>query len=181
MPIRPLGSFADELDMGENTPAGTTVQKTGQAVKSAVATTAKQVKQQLDLGAAASNATSGILDALYGSSTPSDAGDEQSPDNNTGVINHQQQKPQHGTSLPQSSSHANGDQSKQHDVKRRIEELEAEIKKYADEREQRDRQLDQEEEQEKQQMEALKVEEKKEPIAVLMAKKKTETFRGAGG
>lgn len=180
MPIRPLGSFADELDMGENTPAGTTVQKTGQAVKSAAATTANQVKQQIGVGDSAAAATNGILDALYGSS---DGGDEPSPDNDTGVISHQQQKPQHGTGAPQNPTQANasGNSPRKQEDNKRIQELEAEIKKFADEREQRDRELDQEEEQEKQQMAELEVQKKKEPLAVLMAKKKTETFRGAGG
>lgn len=181
MAFRPLGSFADEMDIGESNPVGQVVQKAGQAAKNAASATAKTVKQQVGVNDAAQTATNGFLDALYGSST-SDAGDEPSPDNNTSVISRQQQKPQHGTT-PTGQVHANNatNPAKQHDQKR-IEELEAEIRKFAQEREQRDKERDQVEEQEKYQMEELKVQEKNEtPLAVQMAKGKTEKFRGAGG
>jgi hypothetical protein len=179
MAFRPLGSFADEMDIGESNPVAKVVQKAGQATKNAAQTTAQSVKQQVGVNDAAATATSGFLDALYGSSDP---GDEPSPDNNTGVISHQQQKPQHGTAAPTGQPHGNNatDPAKQHD-KKRIEELEAEIRKYAQQREQRDEEREQVEEQEKQ-MEELKIEDtKKNDIALNMAKKKTETFRGAGG
>lgn len=181
MAFRPLGSFSDEMDAGENTPVGNVVQKVGQATKSAVSTTAQSVKQQVGVADAANAAGAGFLDALYGSSTGD--GEEPSPDNSTGVISHQQQKPQHGTAAPQHPGQMQGSMDpKNQEVKKRIEEIEAEIKKYADQREQRDMEREQEEEQEKQQMEQLEEQKKQEtPLAVQMATQKAEKFRGAGG
>ncbi len=145
MANRVFGGFSDEIGFEDN-PVGKVVSAAAGVAKNASTAVVKQTAQQVK--ATATDSTNSILDALYGSSTPSTSGEESSPDNTAPIAQPQPQKPlganqasaqaqgadAHGGGQPQ------GDQVAKQMADTNLKNIEEGMAKARREREERDRQ-----------------------------------------